>query len=73
MRFLCLGFLRADLGSIGFPAGTGPTRSRAIALTSLAASNVCFLRGNHPPHRVAQHRRRERLLQEHHPARSRGF
>src|ERR1039457_3214921 len=42
------------LGSIGFPAGTGPTRSRAIALTSLAASNVCFLRANHPPHRVAQ-------------------
>src|SRR5262245_46011401 len=67
MRFLCLGFLREDLGSIGFPAGTGPTRSRAMALTSLPASNVFFLRGNHPPDRVAQHLRRKRLVQEHYP------
>src|SRR5260370_29108484 len=58
MRFLCLGFLRTDLGSIGLPAGTGPTRSRAIALTSLAASKVFFLSGHHPPHRTAHHLRR---------------
>ena len=38
---------------MGLAAGTGPTRSRAIALTSLAASNVFFLRGKHPPHRIA--------------------
>src|SRR6185369_13995291 len=67
-RFLCLGFLRTDLGSIGFPAGTGPTRSRAMALTSLPASNVFFLRGNQPPDRVAQHLRRKRFVQEHYPA-----
>ena len=64
-RFLCLGFLREDLGSISLAAGTVPTRSRAMAFTSLPISNVFFLRGNHPPQRARQHLRGKGLLQEH--------
>ena len=36
--FLCLGFLRAVLGWMVRAAGTGPTRSRAIARTSFCRS-----------------------------------
>ena len=35
-----------------FAAGTVPTRSRAMAFTSLVTSNVFFLRAKHPPHGV---------------------
>src|SRR5579863_7816694 len=72
MFFLCFGFLRSDLGSISLAAGTVPTRSRAMALTSLPISNF-FLRGKHPPHRRDQHFRRKRLVQKHHTAGSHGF
>src|ERR1035438_6852588 len=64
MGFLCLGFLRALLGSMGLEAGTVPTRSRAIAFTSLLISKIFFLRGKHPPHGHGQHLRSERLVQE---------
>src|SRR5207302_4665800 len=43
--FLCLGFLRLPLGSIERDGFTGPTRSRAIARTSLGwSSNLGGLR-----------------------------
>jgi len=34
-----------NLGSMGPPAGTGPTRSRAMARTSFPALNAFFFRG----------------------------
>jgi len=71
--FLCFGFFRDVFGSIAFPAGTGPTRSRAMARTSLAALKVFFLRGKHPPYRGRQHFRRERLVQKRYTARSGRF
>ena len=58
---LCLGFLRADFGSMGLEAGTRPTRSRAIAFISLPRLNPFFLRGKHPLHQGSQHLRSERF------------
>src|SRR5208282_109827 len=62
-RFLCLTLARADLGGITAEGGTGPTRSRAMARTSLGRLNF-FLRAKHPPHRRDQHVRAERLVQK---------
>src|ERR1017187_4752269 len=62
--FLCLGFLRTDLGTMGLEAGTRPTRSRAMALISLPRSNAFFLRGKHLLHQGSQHLRSERFRQK---------
>src|SRR5580698_4304127 len=40
--FLCLGFLRSSLGTMGREALTGPTRSRAMARRSFFASYLGF-------------------------------
>src|SRR5262249_42296897 len=71
-RFLCFGFLRRFFGSIGRAAGTVPTRSRAIAFTSLPASNR-FFRANHPPHCGGEFLRRKRFGEKCNTSRRRRF
>src|SRR5579871_4444981 len=66
--FLCLGFLRLDFGSMVLADGTRPTRSRAMAFTSLPRSKLFFLRGKHPPDRACQGLRSERFVQKEHAA-----